>query len=101
MAKKKKIRVDMRKNTAKPPRERGWTRGFQDHGYEEEATRNDERVRARGDLSRKRTIIQDDSGEKKADGVEPVDMPSVDPSECLPGRVLRVHRLVSVVETDD
>src|SRR5262245_10305853 len=101
MSKKKKVRVDMRKNTAKPPRERGWTRGYQEHGYEEEATRNDERVRARGDLSRKRTIIQDESGETKPDGVEPAEMPAVDPNECLPGRVLRVHRLVSVVETDD
>ena len=38
MAKKKKVRVDLRKNRNKLPRERQWTRGFQEHGFEEEAT---------------------------------------------------------------
>jgi ribosome biogenesis GTPase len=93
MSKKKKVRVDLRKNLSKPARERGWTSGYKDHGYQEEGTRKGERVRARGDLSRKRTIVQesDQQGE----------MPSVDVSECLPGRVLRVHGLQNVVETDD
>ena len=53
MAKKKKIRVDLRKNRSKPPRQRHWTRGFQEHGFENEATPLDERVRAKGDLSRR------------------------------------------------
>ena len=60
MAKKKKTRVELRKNRSQPPRQRGWTRGFQDHGYENESTVGQERVRAKGELSRKRTIIQDD-----------------------------------------
>ena len=38
MAKKKKVRVDMRKNRSKPPRSRQWTRGFQEHGFAEDAT---------------------------------------------------------------
>src|SRR5437762_13193508 len=58
---KKKIRVELRKNLAKPPRDKRWTQGFQDHGFEDEATTQDERVRAKGALSRKRTIIQDQS----------------------------------------
>ena len=62
MAKKKKVRVDLRKNRSKPPRERQWTRGFHEHGYAEEATKNDERVRTKGDLSRRRTIIQEEGG---------------------------------------
>jgi ribosome biogenesis GTPase len=95
MAKKKKVRVDLRKNRSKPPRDRQWTRGFQEHGYSEEATRSDERIRAKGDLSRRRTIIQDDKV-----GNQP-DMPSVDTGTCLPGRVIRIHGLVSVVETED
>src|SRR5262245_2510029 len=37
MAKKKKVRVDLRKNRQKPPRDRGWTREFHEHGYEEQA----------------------------------------------------------------
>jgi ribosome biogenesis GTPase len=95
MAKKKKVRVDMRKNRSKPPRQRRWTRGFHEHGFAEEATTQGERVRAKGDLSRRRTIIQDDSIETAKD------MPMVDVSACLPGRVLRVHGLQSVVETED
>src|SRR5207244_8551836 len=94
MAKKKKTRVELRKNRSKPPRQQGWTRGFQEHGYAEDATLNQERVRAKGELSRKRTIIQDDS---KSDTEAPVEMPAVDVGSCLPGRVLRVHGLYSVV----
>src|SRR5579885_1730588 len=91
MAKKKKVRVEMRKNRSKPPRAKDWTRGFHEHGYAEEATAGAERVRAKGDLSRRRTIIAEESAE----------MPAVDTSQCLPGRVLRVHGLASVVETED
>jgi ribosome biogenesis GTPase len=102
MAKKKKTRVDLRKNRSKPPRERGWTRGFQEHGYAEDATLNQERVRAKGELSRKRTIIQEESADPGAAGSqEAVGMPAVDTASCLPGRVLRVHGLHSVVQTDD
>src|SRR5262249_4339172 len=94
MSKKKKTRIELRKNRSKPPRDKGWTSGFQKHGYQDEATAAQERVRAKGDLSRKRTIIQDDSAGDEA-------MPAVDAAECKPGRVLRVHGLSSVVETDD
>jgi ribosome biogenesis GTPase len=99
MAKKKKVRVDLRKNRSKPPRPRQWTRDFQEHGFAEEATPMDERVRAKGELSRRRTIIQDGGTPGPGQGV--ADMPSVDSSVCLPGRVLRVHGLYSVVETAD
>jgi len=97
MAKKKKVRVDLRKNRSKPPRERQWTRGFQEHGFAEDATKSDERIRAKGDLSRRRTIIQDETAEAGGAGA----MPSADATACLPGRVLRVHGLYSVVETAD
>jgi ribosome biogenesis GTPase / thiamine phosphate phosphatase len=101
MAKKKKTRVDLRKNRSKPPRERGWTRGFQEHGYTEDATLNQERVRAKGDLSRKRTIVQDDTAVEDPGAHDAPEMPSVDEASCLPGRVLRVHGLYSVVQTED
>src|SRR5208283_1842194 len=100
MAKKKKVRVDLRKNRSKPPRQRQWTRGFQAHGFAEEATLNDERIRAKGDLSRKRTIIQDVTTEGST-GEESVEMPSCDVGTCLPGRVIRVHGLHSIVEVED
>ena len=100
MSKKKKVRVNLRKNRSKPPRPRQWTRGFQEHGFAEEATVGKEQVRPRGELSRRRTIIQEDAGTTEA-GKEPADMPAVDATACLPGRVLRVHGLASVVETAD
>ncbi len=101
MAKQKKTRVDLRKNRSKPPRDRGWTRGFQEHGYAEDATLNQERVRAKGDLSRKRTIIQDESANTDNGNQQQAHMPAADTTSCLPGRVLRVHGLHTVVQTAD
>jgi ribosome biogenesis GTPase len=95
---KKKIRVELRKNRTKPPRDRTWTQKFQDPVSEDEAAPSSERVRAKGDLSRYRTVIQDDA---PADGATADGMPSVDLSECQPGRVIRVHGLQSVVEASD
>jgi ribosome biogenesis GTPase len=100
MAKKKKIRVDMRKNRSKPARRRDWTRSFQEHGPDDDRSPMKEQVRAKGDLSRRRTIIQEE-GPKSKGGAEPAQMPAVDVSACLPGRVLRIHGLFSFVETDD
>ncbi|HMF11143.1 MAG TPA: ribosome small subunit-dependent GTPase A [Gemmataceae bacterium] len=100
MAKKKKVRVDLRKNRSKPPRQQQWTRGFHAHGFEDEATAQGERVRAKGELSRRRTIIQEEAT-REHEGREPADMPAVDASACLTGRVLRVHGLQSVVEAQD
>ena len=97
---KKKIRVELRKNRTKPPRANAWTQGFQIHGYEDIATTADERVRAKGDLSRYRTVTQDDSagaGESATDAA----MPAADLTACRPGRVLRIHGLQCVVETAD
>jgi ribosome biogenesis GTPase len=88
MAKKK--RVDFRKNRSKPPRANDWTSGFQKHGFADEATVAGERVRSKGDLSRKRTIQVEEGGQQ-----------SVDLTACVQGRVLRVHGLDSVVQTDD
>jgi ribosome biogenesis GTPase len=101
MAKKKKVRVDLRKNRSKPPRPRQWTRDFQDHGFAGEVTPGQERVRAKGELSRRRTIIQEETDTAEVEGREPAEMPAVDVSTCLPGRVLCVHGLYSIVQTED
>ena len=101
MAKKKKVRVDLRKNRSKPPRQQNWTRGFQEHGLDQEATAGSERVRAKGDLSRRRTIVQDEGPGASPAGADSTAMPAADASTCLAGRVLRVHGLASVVETED
>src|SRR5262249_55380151 len=89
---KKKVRVDLRKNRNQPPRERGWTKGYQEHGYADEATVQEERVRAKGELSRRRTIIQEAAAGAQGEGDEPAEMPAVDAGACLPGRVLQVFR---------
>jgi ribosome biogenesis GTPase len=101
LSKKKKVRVDLRKNRSKPPRPKNWTRVFQEQSFEETALPGQERVRAKGELSRRRTIVQDETESAHASGQQPVAMPAVDSSTCLPGRVLRVHGLTSVVQTDD
>jgi ribosome biogenesis GTPase len=97
---KKKIRVDLRKNRTKPPRDRNWTQVFQEPGREDEGASADERVRAKGDLSRRRTIIQDEGA--TVDGASPSDgMPAAGPADCKAGRVIRVHGLQSVIEAAD
>lgn len=99
MSKKRKIRVDLRRNRYQPPRERGWTRDYQEHGFtDDDTTRAQERVRTKGDLSRRRTIIAEETG---ASAGAQESMPAVDLSECLPGRVLRVHGLYCAVAADD
>lgn len=98
---KKKVRVELRKNRSQPPRDNTWTQQFQDHGFDEKATVANERVRTKGDLSRKRTIIQDDSTTPPTGSSTPVALTSISDKDCLTGRVVRVHGLQSVVETDD
>lgn len=103
MDKKRKVRVDLRKNRFKPARERGWTREYQAHGSagDDDAPR-EERVRAKGDLSRRRTIIAEGPEKTAAgEGAAPAEMPTVDLSECLPGRVLQLQGLYSQVAAED
>ena len=92
--KKKKVRVELRKNRTKPPRENDLTRAYQEDANRAHDTHASERVRAKGDLSRYRTVVQDN------DDAVP-GMPAVDAEACIRGRVIRVHGLASVVETDD
>ena len=101
MVKKKKARVDLRKNRSKPPRAKGWTKGFHEHGFEDEAPRAKERVRAKGDLSRRRTIIVEEAANSDTLGGAATVMPVVDFASCLPGRVLRVQGLYSLVESEE
>jgi ribosome biogenesis GTPase len=87
MSKKKKLtRVELRKNRSKPPRENDLTRSYSENAAQTEDGRLTERVRAKGDASRYRTVTE---GEAPAEG------------ELIRGRVIRVHGLASIVETDD
>jgi ribosome biogenesis GTPase len=89
--KKKKVRVELRKNRTKPPRGNDLTRQFQEDTGTADDAATGERVRAKGDLSRRRTIVVDDAAEA---------MPAAD-ADLLPGRVLRVYGLFSDVELAD
>jgi len=92
--KKKKVRVELRKNRTKPPRENDITRTYkEDATGAEDAHPATERVRAKGDISRYRTIVQDEAAADTA-------MPAAD-AGCVRGRVLRVHGLASVVAAED
>ncbi|CAN5742491.1 ribosome small subunit-dependent GTPase A [soil metagenome] len=103
MAKKKKVRVAFRKNRQKRTRANDLTRQFgQEPKHRAADPTATERVRAKGDLSRHRTVMQEVSHEPgSANDDDPTAHLAVDLSECLPGRVMVVHGLESVVETDD
>ena len=91
--KKKMVRVELRKNRSKPPRVNDITRSYKEDAAKAEDGHLCERVRAKGDASRHRTIVQDEVGDDAS-------KPAAD-SGAIRGRVLRVHGLASVVETDD
>jgi ribosome biogenesis GTPase len=99
MAKKKKIRADFRKNRAVRARPSDWTRRFQQHGFQDEAPPQSERISGKGDLTRRRTICGDQLGEETSPGFS-VSL-DVDESVCRRGRVLCVLGLNSMVEDTD
>jgi ribosome biogenesis GTPase len=100
--KKRKVRVDFRKNRQKRTRANDMTRRFgagDAVGPGPEPT-SGERIRAKGDLSRRRTVLHE-----TAEGTDPSDDPAVrlavELATCLAGRIVRIHGLESVVETED
>jgi len=99
VAKKKKVRVAFKKNRQKRTRANDMTRGYREADPSAPETLSSERVRAKGDLSRHRTVMQ----EVPEAGADPDDAPklAVDLSTCRAGRVVRIHGLVSVVQGDD
>ena len=109
MAKKKKVRVAFRKNRQKRTRANDLTRRYHTDDLSRAEPASAERVRAKGDLSRHRTIVTDVADPlapalEVVDGTEPADsaaLRSVDLGTCLAGRVVRVHGLISIVEADD
>ncbi len=100
MSKQKKVRVEFRRNRTKPPRENDITRDFHDDAEKVGDAQSGERVRAKGDISRHRTVILDDTGKPTGDAETP-GMPAAKDNVCVPGRVLKVHGLYSYVELGD
>ncbi len=102
MAKKKKVRVAFKKNRQHRARVNDLTRSFAQGPATVEDSVSAERIRAKGELSRKRTIIQ---VEPEAGSTPSISDPradlAVDLANCLVGRVIKVHGLETVVETED
>ena len=96
MAKKRKIRAEFRKNRSSRTRQTNLTRQYDSEQLKEDSHIRGERISGKGDLTRRRTIMAEDSkeGGTADDGIQL----AVDLEKCLPGRVLRVHGLYSIVE---
>jgi len=59
----KKVRVDFRRNRGATARDRTWTKQWSEHAFADEDTVAAESVRAKGALSRKRTVIEQGDGQ--------------------------------------
>src|SRR6185437_95636 len=92
--KKKRVRAEFRKNRTSRARRSGWTRDLQTDSGDQENAARDERISGKGELTRKRTVRGATDDSEQGFGVRL----DVDESVCLPGRVLAVHGLTSVVE---
>jgi ribosome biogenesis GTPase / thiamine phosphate phosphatase len=96
MGKKKKIRAEFRKNRGVRARTTDWTRQYRQHGFEEEAPLQGERVSGKGDLVRRRTICGEEVDAREEPGFDVC--LDVDEAVCRRGRVLSVFGLASIVE---
>jgi ribosome biogenesis GTPase / thiamine phosphate phosphatase len=96
---KKKIRTDFRKNRSPRTRVTDLTRRFEGdvEGTETDDLLRDERISGKGELTRRRTVMSDDTGGGEGDTVR-ID---VDLAACRRGRVLSVYGLLSDVEAED
>jgi ribosome biogenesis GTPase len=104
VAKKKKVRVAFKKNRQKRTRANDLTRRYRQDDLARAEPATAERVRAKGDLSRHRTIIEEvaePGNEAEHVASEASARMAVDLSACVPGRVVRIHGLLSIVATED
>lgn len=86
----RKVRVDFRQNRQQRRRSDDWTRRYHDDQDKLVDERLSESVRAKGELSRKRTVIVDED-----------DVQVVDEALWQPGVVTAVHGLVCRVEAEN
>lgn len=93
MKDKKKIRVEFRKNRNQTPRTTNLTRKYQENQEKVEEMVTCEMVRAKGDISRKRTIIASDSHAE----ARPVSTSKT----AIPGRAIEVSGLLVEVQAAD
>jgi ribosome biogenesis GTPase len=104
VAKKNKVRVAFKKNRQKRTRANDLTQQYRQDNLARAEPASAERVRAKGELSRHRTIIEEvpEAGDEPGhDTTDPGARRSVDLENCRPGRVIRIHGLLTIVATDD
>jgi ribosome biogenesis GTPase / thiamine phosphate phosphatase len=102
LAKNKKVRVAFRKNRQKRTRANDLTSSFRQDDTARVDAASGERIRAKGDLSRYRTVIHEATENPDAKASDDAGtLLAVDLVNCRRGRVVRVHGLVSVVEAED
>jgi ribosome biogenesis GTPase len=107
VSKKKKVRVALKKNRQKRTRANDLTSRYHANELAGPDPASAERVRAKGDLSRRRTIMTDvapdstNASAAPASDAAAASARSVDLDTCLPGRVIRMHGLLCIVEGDD
>src|SRR5262245_57822950 len=94
MAKKRKIRVALRKNRQKAPRQRELKSDQFDPEAQQDRLAIDERVSRKGDMTRRRTIVSTGKGTAGP-------LREVDESACRPGRVLSPRGGGCLVQADD
>lgn len=85
----RKVRVDFRQNRQVRRRADDWTQRYRADSERLEDTELGESVRAKGALSRKRTVIVDEHN-----------MTVVDEAQWLAGTVIKVHGLIAYVRDD-
>ena len=97
-SKKRKLRAELKKNRTPRTRQRDLTHTYSADDEAVEDMERHQRISGKGELTRKRTvagaeIVEDATGEMV--------LPEIDPGTHLPGRVLRVQGLVSIVHMED
>jgi ribosome biogenesis GTPase / thiamine phosphate phosphatase len=96
VSKKRKVRADFRKNREVRARDKDHSRELADSNSPRDAPHG-ERIRAKGAISRKRTLA---GGEFAEDDAGSRIMPDFDRTLCRLGRVLRVQGLISIVRDE-
>lgn len=96
---RKKVRVEFRKNRQKRTRENDLTRDFHENPHLAADRSAAERVRAKGDLSRYRTIVRDSDNDPNSGSDHSIGR-SIDTSTCRLGTVFRVQGLHNIVQDD-
>jgi ribosome biogenesis GTPase len=96
--KKEKIRTSFRKNRQVRTRQRGLTGQFEQELLDEDEAVREERISGKGELVRRRTVVGEIVDEEEAGFTV---LPDVDLSVCIPGRVLEVKGLLSIVQAEN